>query len=157
MGADLSESVLTWMPILALEYLAANLVLTYYINPVHILLPAVGVGVGFLLWLCPLDRLFSKATVAVIDPNDISERILPGYYDDYEKAAPTFFEDFERANPATSSQGWKNWLDLVTANTHTAAATTKPLEEDAEEEDASVFATHRLSAIYQRLSDLKMM
>lgn len=156
MGADLSESVLTWMPVLALEYLAANLVLTYHINPDQILIPAIGVGVGFLLWLCPLDKLFTKATVSVIDPNDISERILPGYYDDYEKAAPTFFEDFERANPASSSQGWKNWLDLVTASTHTAAVT-KPLEEDAEEEDVSVFATHRLSAIYQRLSDLKMM
>lgn len=156
MGADLSESVLTWMPILALEYLASNLLLTYYINPTHVLLPFIGLCVGILLWLLPLDRLFTKAAVAVIDPNDISERILPGYYDDYEKAAPTFFEDFERMNPATSSQGWKNWLDLVQAGTHTGLVT-KPLEEDSEDEDASVLATHRLSAIYQRLSDLKMM
>lgn len=58
-------------------------------------------------------------------------------------------------NPATSSQGWKNWLDLVQARTQTNAIS-QALEEDKESEDSDL-SIHRLSAIYERLSDLKMM
>ena len=139
----------------------SNLVFTYYINPGKTLVPAVGVAVGLVISLLPVHRAMYEEKL-VMDPSEVTDRILPGYYNDYEKAAPTFFEDYERVNPATSSQGWKNWLDLVqSSDTSQTAIIAQRLEDDREDEDEAIPANfleqQKLNNIYQRLSDLKMM
>lgn len=111
LGMELSDYILMWLPILVMSYAACNFTVCYLEGQKNLVAPSCAFGLAALFWLLPFRLCLQRKSIE--DNTELLERILPSYYDDYEKNAPHFIEDYARANPVTSKQGWSAWLSLV--------------------------------------------